>query len=63
MSFIRPLSERPTYVNDAVWKSTAHFRAAFTHPEFLATLSAYPSSAICTPHLFQKVAAPGIWVA
>lgn len=63
MSLIRPLGERPTSVNDAVWESTAHFRAAFTHPEFSATLSVYPSSAVCTSHRFQKVAAPGIWVA
>lgn len=59
----RAIGESPTYVNYAVWESTAHFRAAFTHPEFLAKLSAYPSSAFCTPHLFQKVAVPGICVA
>ena len=43
--------------------STADFRAAFTHPEFSAKLSAYPSSAVASPHLFQKVAVPGICVA
>jgi heme-degrading monooxygenase HmoA len=59
----RAIGESPTYLNYAVWESTAHFRAAFTHPEFLATLSAYPSSTVCTPHLFQKVAVPGICVA
>jgi heme-degrading monooxygenase HmoA len=59
----RAIGESPTYLNYAVWESTAHFRAAFTHPEFLAKLSAYPSSAFCTPHLFQKVAVPGICVA
>ena len=51
------------YLNYAVWESTAHFRAAFTHPEFTAKLSAYPSSAVATPHLFQKVAVPGVCVA
>lgn len=59
----RALGESPTYLNYAVWESTAAFRAAFTHPEFLNRLSDYPSSAVATPHLFQKVAVPGICVA
>jgi len=59
----RAIGESPTYLNYAVWETTAHFRAAFTHPEFLAKLSAYPSSAVAMPHLFQKVAVPGICVA
>jgi heme-degrading monooxygenase HmoA len=59
----RAIGESPTYLNYAVWESTAAFRAAFTHPEFRAKLSAYPSSAVASPHLFQKVAVPGICVA
>ena len=59
----RAIGDSPTYLNYAVWESTAHFRTAFTHPEFRAKLSAYPSSAVASPHLFQKVAAPGICVA
>jgi len=51
------------YVNYGVWESTAHYRAAFTHPEFRASLAAYPSSVVAIPHLFQKVAVPGICVA
>jgi heme-degrading monooxygenase HmoA len=58
----RAIGESPTYLNYAVWESTAHFRAAFAHPEFKAKLTAYPSSAIASPHLFQKVAVPGICV-
>ena len=58
----RAIGESPTYLNCAVWESTADFRAAFTHPEFLAKLSAYPSSAVASPHLFQKVAVPGFCV-
>jgi heme-degrading monooxygenase HmoA len=60
---LRAIGESPTYLNYAVWESTASFRAAFTHPEFRAKLSAYPSSAIASPHLFQKVAVPDICVA
>jgi hypothetical protein len=37
--------------------------SAFSHPEFQAKLSAYPSSAVAAPHLFEKVAVPGICVA
>jgi heme-degrading monooxygenase HmoA len=57
------IGKSPTYLNYAVWESTADFRAAFTHPEFIAKLTAYPASAVATPHLFQKVAAPRICVA
>ncbi|MBY3069392.1 antibiotic biosynthesis monooxygenase [Rhizobium laguerreae] len=59
----RAIGESPAYLNYAVWESTADFRAAFSHPEFRAKLSVYPSSAVASPHLFQKVAVPGICVA
>jgi len=59
----RAIGESPTYLNYAVWESTAHFRAAFTNPEFRAELSAYPASVVATPHLFKTIAVPGICVA
>jgi heme-degrading monooxygenase HmoA len=59
----RAIGESPTYLNCAVWESTADFRNAFMHPEFRAKMSAYPSSAVAAPHLFQKVAVSGICVA
>ena len=59
----RALGENPTYLNYAVWESTAHFRAAFGNPEFQSKLALYPSSAVASPHLFQKVAVPDICVA
>ena len=59
----RALGDSPTYLNYAVWELTAAFKAAFSHPDFQAKLSAYPSSAVASPHLFQKVAAPNICVA
>ena len=59
----RAIGDSPTYVNHAVWDSTAAFRAAFMHPDFQAKISAYPSSAVASPHLFQKVAVPGLCVA
>ena len=59
----RAIGESPTYLNYAVWESNRDFRAAFTHPEFRAKISHYPPSAVASPHLFQKVAVPGICVA
>ncbi|MGY4476900.1 antibiotic biosynthesis monooxygenase family protein [Bradyrhizobium sp. USDA 3364] len=58
----RALGDSSTYLNYAVWESTAHFRAAFTHPDFLAKIATYPASAVASPHLFQKVAVPDICV-
>ena len=51
------------FLNYAVWESTEHFRRAFTSQEFRAKLGQYPSSAVGSPHLFRKVAVPGICVA
>ena len=59
----RAIGESCTYLNYAVWESTEAFRTAFMRPEFRATLSAYPSSAVAMPHLFQKITVPGICVA
>ena len=59
----RALGENATYLNYAVWETNDSFRAAFGHPEFQAKLSAYPASAVASPHLFQTVAVPGICVA
>lgn len=59
----RAIGDSPMYLNYAVWESNAAFRAAFTNPAFLAQLSAYPDSVAATPHLFRKVAVPGICIA
>ena len=50
-------------VNVAVWESVADFRRAFSNPEFQARLADYPPSTVGSPHLFTKVAVPGICVA
>ena len=51
------------FLNYAIWESTEHFKAAFGNPEFRARLGQYPASAVASPHLFRKVAVPGICVA
>ena len=58
----RAIGESPTYLNYAVWETTAQFRAAFTNPQFRAKLSVYPPSVVGTPHLLEKVAVPGVCV-
>ena len=59
----RAIGDSVTYLNYAVWESTNAFAAAFSHSEFVSKLSAYPSSVVATPHLFQKVAVPNVCVA
>lgn len=48
------------FINYAVWESTELFRQAFDKPEFKSKLVAYPDSTVTSPHLFEKVAVPGI---
>ena len=50
-------------VNVAVWETVDAFRRAFSNPEFQAKLGDYPDSTVGSPHLFTKLAVPGICVA
>jgi heme-degrading monooxygenase HmoA len=50
-------------VNVAVWESVDAFRRAFSNPEFQAKLGDYPPTTVGSPHLFTKIAVPGICVA
>lgn len=59
----RGIAGSATFVNYAVWESVAHFRAAFTNPEFRSRIGQYPDSAVASPHLFRKLAVPGHCVA
>jgi heme-degrading monooxygenase HmoA len=61
--FHRGIAGSGVFLNYAIWESTKHFRAAFSNPEFRARLGHYPASASASPHLFRKVAVPGICVA
>lgn len=52
-----------TFVNYAVWESAAQFKKAvknIMNPQDM--MSAYPPSTVASPHLFKKVAVPGICV-
>ncbi|HEX2306423.1 MAG TPA: antibiotic biosynthesis monooxygenase family protein [Nitrososphaeraceae archaeon] len=50
------------FVNYAVWESTALFKKALSNIDIQELLSDYPASAVVSPHLFKKVAVPGICV-
>ena len=54
----KAVGESCMYLNYAIWDSVAEFRAAFSNPEFQKALSHYPSSAVTSPHLFEKIAVP-----
>ena len=52
-----------TFINVAVWESAQALGRAFGSPEFQARAAAYPDSTIAAPHVFTKVAVPGICLA
>ena len=56
----RGIARSTTFINVAEWESIEAFRAAASKPEFQASLSGYPDSAVASPHLFTRVAVPGI---
>ena len=58
----RGIAGSTVFLNYAIWESVAHFRAAFSHPEFKSALEHYPSSAIASPHLFERLTVPNLCV-
>ena len=58
----RGIAGSGVFLNHAVWESVEAFRNAFGDPKFQETFARYPDSTVASPHLFQKVAVPGICV-
>jgi heme-degrading monooxygenase HmoA len=56
----RGIAGSSVFLNHAVWESVQAFRDAFGDPQFQAMFARYPDSTVASPHLFQKVAVPGI---
>ena len=56
----RGIAGSTVFMNYAIWESVEHFRNAFSHPDFQEAMKAYPSSAVASPHLFEKVAVPNL---
>ena len=52
-----------TFMNVAVWESSRALGEAFRSPEFQQRARRYPDSAVAAPHVFKKMAVPGICVA
>lgn len=52
-----------TFINVAVWESATALGEAFLSAEFQKRSAGYPDNAVATPHVFQKLAVPGICVA
>jgi len=51
-----------TFINMAVWESASALGQAFRSPEFQRRTAEYPESAVAAPHVFEKLAVPGICV-
>lgn len=58
----RGIAGSSTFVNYVVWESAAHFKQAFNRPEFKSNMTSVLPNTMMSPHLFKKVAVPGICV-
>jgi quinol monooxygenase YgiN len=59
----RGIASSGAFVNIAVWESASALASAVRSPELQAFAARYPDGAIARPHLFQKIAVPGICIA
>jgi quinol monooxygenase YgiN len=58
----RSIGGSGTFINYAVWESTAQLKKALNNIDLQAILSDYPTSTVISPHIFRKVAVHGICV-
>jgi heme-degrading monooxygenase HmoA len=58
----RGIGKSSTFFNYVVWESVKDFKQAFNRPEFQSKMSDVLPNVIMSPHLFKKVAVPGICV-
>ena len=61
--FHRGIGGSTTFVNVAVWESTEALRAAVLSPEFQALRANFPATTTAAPHVFTKIAVPGVCTA
>jgi quinol monooxygenase YgiN len=59
----RGIAGSGVFVNVAVWESAAALATASSSPEFRALNARLPDNVVARPHLFEKVAVPGICIA
>jgi heme-degrading monooxygenase HmoA len=58
----RGIADSSTFFNYVVWESAEHFKRAFNRPEFRSKIADVLPNVVMSPHLFKKVAVPGICV-
>ena len=58
----RGIAGSTVFLNCPVWESVGQFRAAFMHPYFNSALEHYPSSAVASPHFFERLAVANLCV-
>ena len=58
----RGIAGSSTFVNYVVWESATHFKQAFNRQEFKSNMANVLPNTVMSPHLFKKVAVPGICV-
>ena len=51
-----------TFINYAIWESTAALKKAASNENMQERLTKYPDSTVVSPHIFKKLAVPGICV-
>ena len=58
----RGIGRSNTFFNYVIWESAEHFKQAFNRPEFRSSMADVLPNTVMSPHLFKKVAIPGICV-
>jgi heme-degrading monooxygenase HmoA len=58
----RGIAGSSTFVNYVVWESAARFKQVFNRAEFKSNMANVLPNTVMSPHLFKKVAVPGICV-
>ena len=58
----RGIGGSSTFFNYVIWESAEHFKRAFNRPEFRSSMADLLPNTVMSPHLFKKVAVPGICV-
>jgi heme-degrading monooxygenase HmoA len=59
----RGVAGSTTFVNVATWESARALGAALAGPEFQAQTARYPDGTHAAPHVFERLAVPGICTA
>jgi heme-degrading monooxygenase HmoA len=58
----RGIAGSSIFINYAIWESAAHLKNAVNKVDVQTRISKYPPTVVISPHIFKKVAVPGICV-